>query len=256
MANTSPPPKLTFAKLNIKPDRHDASFHEAFASVKAYWSQATEMKLDECKYMIKAINEGLWKRGKTQPWHHALYKKAKPKGTDGKPHFNAKYLLWPDYLILNAIYHDNLPKKYLDFVMSKFHTTKIRDESKLYFRIYWECRDEKEEIERLCRSPPPPRSSSSSDESDEDTDSESDDQEVKFISSRPRQQKRKERQDTGDSKLEIASSQPQHTMHGHQDKRVKNSHIQFNDKSEQLRQSYQRINANDRDIISKLNDML
>jgi hypothetical protein len=96
-------------------------------------SQAGDAPGSQRRELIEIITTGRFlksRRAKKSPECHGLYRPIRDKD------FATESLSWPSYIILHALYHDDLPHAYVGHIEQKFGTTVIEDFSDAFFKYY------------------------------------------------------------------------------------------------------------------------
>ncbi|KAM0515484.1 hypothetical protein ACHAPE_006009 [Trichoderma viride] len=126
------PRNLTIADIAIPKNEHtfgtfdqnSSSYEDALACLRMYRKQVTQLNYDQRYEIVHIITEGHFFRTRTamkSPMGHKFYRHARESG------FAAEYLSWPEYIIMRALYKDDLPSPYVDHIEQTFGTAAIED---------------------------------------------------------------------------------------------------------------------------------
>ncbi|PON31010.1 hypothetical protein TGAM01_v200430 [Trichoderma gamsii] len=140
------PPNLTIADIAIPKNEHtfgtfdqnSSSYEDALACLRMYRKQVTQLNYDERREIVHIITGGHFFRTRTamkSPMCHKFYRYARAS------EFAAEHLSWPEYIIMRALYEDDLPSPYVSQIKQTFGTAAIEDFSYQFFEYFPEMND-------------------------------------------------------------------------------------------------------------------
>lgn len=140
------PRNLTIADIAIPTNtltfgsfiENSASYEDALACLRMYRKQVTQLSYDERREIVQIITEGHFFRTRTamkSPMGHKFYRYAREND------FSADHLSWPEYIIMRALYKDDLPSPYVRHIKQTFGTAAIEDFSYRFFEYFPEMND-------------------------------------------------------------------------------------------------------------------
>lgn len=140
------PRNLTIADIAVPKNEHtfgtfdqnSSSYEDALACLRMYRKQVTQLNYDERREIVHIITEGHFFRTRTamkSPMGHKIYRYARAS------EFAAEHLSWPEYIIMRALYEDDLPSPYVSQIKQTFGTAAIEDFSYQFFEYFPEMND-------------------------------------------------------------------------------------------------------------------
>lgn len=140
------PPNLTIKDIRIPTNSFTfGSFHigspsydDALACLQMYRKQVTQLDYEQRCEMIKIITEGQFFRTRTamkSPYGHKFYRYAYQN------HFAGEHISWPKFIIMRALYKDDVPSLYVRHIKQTFGTAAIEDFSHRFFEYFPEMND-------------------------------------------------------------------------------------------------------------------
>ncbi|EHK39996.1 uncharacterized protein TrAtP1_006023 [Trichoderma atroviride] len=140
------PPNLTIADITVPKNEftfgsfgpNSSSYQDALACLRMYRKQVTQLNYSQRREIIDIITKGHFFRTKTamkSPFGHKFYRYARQSD------FAAERLSWPEYIIMRALYKDDLPPLYISHVKQTFGTAAIEDFSYQFFEYFPQMND-------------------------------------------------------------------------------------------------------------------
>lgn len=140
------PPNLTIADIAIPQNvttfgsfyQTSSSYEDALACLRMYRKQVTQLNYDQRCEIVHIITEGHFFRTRTamkSPMGHTLYRYARASD------FAEECLSWPEYIIMRALYKEDLPSLYIVHIKQTFGTAAIEDFSYQFFEFFPEMND-------------------------------------------------------------------------------------------------------------------
>lgn len=129
-----PKNKFTYNTFN----QNSSLYEDALACLRMYRKQVTQLNYGQRCEIVQIITEGHFFRTKTamkSPMGHKFYRYAR------ECDFAAEHLSWPEYIIMRALYKDDLPSPYVDHIEQTFGTAAIEDFSYQFFEYFPEMND-------------------------------------------------------------------------------------------------------------------
>ncbi|KAL7897002.1 hypothetical protein HDV63DRAFT_395625 [Trichoderma sp. SZMC 28014] len=114
------------------------SYEDALACLRMYRKQVTQLDYDQRCEIVQIITEGQFFRTRTarrSPCAHKFYRCARAN------YFAEEHLSWPEYIIMRALYKDDLPSPYVRRIKQAFGTVTIEDFSYQFYEYYPEMND-------------------------------------------------------------------------------------------------------------------